>query len=375
MKRLCICCAAVLLLLCACAQPGEVPADTTVPDTAAPAVASSAAPETEAPTAPPTTVPDTAEETEPLLLYRNPLNGQPLAEPYTGRPVAIMLNNIQAAMPMYGNSRADILYEVLTEGGITRCLGIYSDISGIPQIGSVRSARKYFVELAQGYDALYIHFGGATEALNYLKTITLDELDGMKSGSYVFQDKARVKAGYASEHTWFVAGDTVLQYMQDKGIARTVEADRDYGLTFGDQVSLEGQEAETVTVWFNQGSRPSSSTKYTRFTYSADTGLYTASQYGADFLDAATGEALQFRNVLALRCSNSLQADGYRMTIATTGSGSGFFACNGEIVPILWSRSSVLEPYQFTLEDGTPITLGVGSTYIALIPLRGQVDY
>ncbi len=358
---------ALVMLLSGCAKPAPTPAPST---TQAPPP-STQAPATQAPATQPTTPP----ATEPVMQYQNPLNGEPMAQPYTGRPVAIMLNNIISAMPMFGNSEADIVYEMIAEGGITRCLGIYSDVAGIPKIGSLRSSRKYYVEISQLYDAIYVHVGGANEALNYLKQIDIDEMECMRYSSYMFQDMDRVHGGYSSEHTWFIHGDSILKFANDKGFSLTSDPNKDYGMTFDDSAVLVGTASDKITAYFNQGGAPSKNTKYTAFRYNAEEKLYYAEQYNGDFIDAATQKTMSFRNVLVLRTKNALQSDHYRMSIATTGSGEGFFACNGQVVPIKWSRDSVTSPFQYTLANGDPITFGVGKTYVAMIPLTGQVDY
>ena len=92
-------------------------------------------------------------------------------------------------------------------------------------------------------------------------------------------------------------------------------------------------------------------------------------------MDASTGKTVTFRNILVLRMATSVQSDGQLLTINTTGSGSGYFICNGQIVNIKWSRSSVTQPFTYTLENGTPITFGVGSTYIGVVPTNATIVF
>ena len=95
----------------------------------------------------------------------NPLTGLPIEPEYEQRrPVAVMLNNLKKAQPQLGNSQADIIYEVPAEGGITRMLAVYQSLEDVGSIGSIRSARPYYIELALGHDALYVHAGGSPEA-------------------------------------------------------------------------------------------------------------------------------------------------------------------------------------------------------------------
>jgi hypothetical protein len=145
-------------------RPGAVAPVTTLP--AQIPTEATEIPTTEAPTTvPPTTVPPT---TEPAVLYRNPLTGEPLDAPLTNRPFAVVINNIRAAQPLHGIGEADMLFEIVAEGGgsITRCLALYGDPAGVEKIGSVRSARTYLINLARAYDAIFVHAGTKTRDIS-----------------------------------------------------------------------------------------------------------------------------------------------------------------------------------------------------------------
>lgn len=94
----------------------------------------------EPPAAPPP-VEEPEPEPEPYVPSGiNPLTGEPMEPEYeNNRPVAVMLNNLKAAQPQLGVSRADIIYEVPAEGGITRMLGVYQSLEGVENLGSIRS--------------------------------------------------------------------------------------------------------------------------------------------------------------------------------------------------------------------------------------------
>ena len=93
-------------------------------------------------------------------VYRNPLTGEVTEKDLTPYcPIAVMLNTAHAALPQSGNSKADMYYEVPEEGGITRIMAFYQDVSDVGWIGPIRSTRPYFVRLAVGQDALLTHCG------------------------------------------------------------------------------------------------------------------------------------------------------------------------------------------------------------------------
>ena len=145
--------------------------------------------ESPAPTASPTLTPTPEPTPEPTQVPPekvNPLTGLPIGGEATAnqRPVAIMLNNIKEALPQQGNSQADILYEVLAEGGITRMLGVYQSMEGVGEVGSVRSARPYYLELALGLDAIYLHAGGSDEAYADIKAWDVTALDCVRTTAY-----------------------------------------------------------------------------------------------------------------------------------------------------------------------------------------------
>lgn len=307
-----------------------------------------------------------------IEIYRNPFTGAPLEAPYMGRPVAVMLNNIKQAMPQHGVSQADILFEVLAEGGITRCMGIFNDISQVEKVGSVRSSRKYYVEIAQGFDAIYVHFGGSMEALNYLKTLQNVDVDGQRGGKCFFQDKDRLHSGYSSEHTWFADGAKLLEHVQGLNYPTSYEQVRDYGMDFDDEKVIQGESHKKITVYFNKGGNPGKWTKSTSFTYDEATKQYFAAQHGGNYIDGNTKKTISFRNVVALKMPTT---GDYYQNINTLGTGTGYYSANGQTVAIKWSRASVNEPFTYTLEDGTPLTFSVGSTYIGVVPTNATVAF
>ena len=349
MKRLL--CFAILcsLLLCACG--GEAPAPTTEPTVTNEA--------TTEPTSEPT------EPTEPPVLYRNPLNGEPLNAPFTGRATAVVINNIKDCLPQYGIGDADLYFEVETEGYITRCVAVYSDISTAGTIGPVRSARTYFNSIGAAYNAPLVHCGGSPAALagNHADGEKLSKwahINESYNGKYFFRDNDRYNyQGYAWEHTLFTKGESMAKAMEDLEYAS--QEVMDYGYTFSEDAAVTGETANKVVITFPGN-------KTTTMEYSAETGLYGMSQYGSETKDTNTGYQVTFKNVITLYTSHWKKDDNlyYRSYYDLLGEGKGYLAMNGVITEITWSRDSVDKPFVFKLTDGTPVTLGVGSTYIGI---------
>lgn len=318
--------------------------------------------------------PETDPEPEPYVPEGiNPLTGLPMEPEYEDlRPIAIMLNNLKAAQPQLGISQADVIYEVPVEGGITRMLCLYQSVEGVDILGSVRSARPYFVELALGHDAVYVHAGGSQEAYSNLRSWKVDHMDGVRGAEdakIFWRDPDRRKNnGY--EHSLITSGEKILNYLS-KGKLRTEhESGWNYLQAFSeDGTPAAGEAAEHVKVRF-------SSYKTGTFDYDAAQGKYLVGQYGKEHVDGSTGEQVSATNVLVLKTSIAVLDNVGRLRVQTTGEGEGFFFCGGKGVPIRWSRKDRNSAFAYTLEDGSSLALGQGSSYVCVIsPKTSSVEY
>lgn len=369
MKRMIAFVLLVCLSLCACGNTQDTPVTTTAAPTQ---VTTEPTVETTEATQPATT------EAEAEVLYRHPLTGEVLAEPFTTRPVALSMGNSKGCLPQYGLSKADIVHEIETEGGITRLLVVFTDLENAGQVGPIRSARTYFNHLATSYNAPLFHCGGSPDAkagkydLNN-KLAQWNHVDQISNSKYFYRDSDRKAQGYKTEHTLFTTGEKLMTAMTDKKF-ETAEV-VDYGYQFAETPEFTGETANRVLVAF-RGSRS------TEMKYDAATGLYKSTQfYGSTkktHIDGQSDEQLTYRNVLVLMADQKLVSDGYttRSYYQLTGSGKGYFACDGKIVPIKWTHSKVTDSFRYTLEDGTPLTLGVGRSYVGIISdSQGKVTY
>lgn len=307
--------------------------------------------------------------TEPELLYTHPLTGEALAELCTARPVAVTINNISHAQPLHGVGNVDVLYEITAEGGgtITRLLGVYTDLASAGKVGSIRSARTYMIDLARTVQAPIVHCGYSEYAQQELRNTGYPSFNQFFYADYFYRDQQRLNSGYALEHTLFAEGADLMQGLTENGFDMVNEEGTDFGLQFADEIELDGETAKEISFRFY-----SSGGKKTVMTYDEEDGVYYGTQIWGkqtgSFTDANTGENTPFRNVLLLYSKTT--TDGYRMFAQLTGEGTGYFACDGKIAPIKWHRESKNDPFSYTLEDGTPITLGVGKSYIGIIPTR-----
>ena len=243
---------------------------------------------------PTTTEPTTVTTTEPPVVYRNPLTGKAgYNENLLGnRPVMVVVENHPQARPQWGLTSSDIVFEMVAEGGITRMILMYADASLLPdKVGPVRSTRHYFLDLAEGYDAIFTHFGQSTYAKKQLQNHDIDNINGYVDGSYFSRDKSR---NVDSEHTAYTTKEWVLKAIENKEYRTTLKD----GYTDAFKFNIDGNEVlkdgscVTATVSFSSG--------YTyTLNYDKQENVYYSSLNGNEFMDS-NGTQQNFENIVIL---------------------------------------------------------------------------
>ena len=185
----------------------------------------------------------------------NPLTGLPMEPEYENRrPVAVMFNNLKAAQPQLGVSRADIIYEIPAEGGVTRMLGLFQTLEGVENLGSIRSTRPYYLEAALGHDAILVHAGASPDAYSNIKNWGVANIDGVNGGpsqDVVFWRDAQRKQTAGYEHSLLTSGERIQSYL-DGGKYRTEhQAGYTYSQPFAeDGTPVEGNPADRFKLAF-----------------------------------------------------------------------------------------------------------------------------
>ena len=352
------------LILCGCGASTPAATEATTAPTQAPATEA-----TEAPTE------TTEAPTEPPVVYRNPLNGEVLDEPYTGRIFAVTISNIRDALPHYGTMEADILMEMWVNGSIIRDLALFTDPSQSEAIGSVRSVRLMFNEIVKHYDAVLFDAGGSEQVLNNARKSGIDRfnIDSQGDSGYSFRNTDRAYT-FPSEKGWehclFARGDQLEALAQEKGFRTTQPEDKDYNLRFREDGTPEnGEPAENITVTFTYRNNR----KDTSMIYDPELGKYVYNQYDKAMVLGDTEDPETFNNVIVMLAD--ITTDGIYYTADFVKGGQGYYACGGKIIPITWGADDESSPFWFRTLDGEPLELGVGNTYMAIAPLDSPVSY
>lgn len=299
---------------------------------------------------------------QPVTVYNyNLLTGEdkPADLPDGQRPVAIMINNVQAALPQTGIGSADVIYEMETEGGITRMMAVFSDYTKVPLVGPVRSARDQFIQFVLPLNAIFVHIGGSTYANEMLNYYKYQDIDGMYLGttSFVF-DEERYKTK-AQEHCWYTNADLI-----QSGISTVSTIPTTGTLTPLFQFAAKG--AVTLPTAAKEIAFRFSGYGDAAFHYDAETGLYQKSIYGSPQLDVGTGAQLAFQNVFVLYANVGHKPD-TELTDFDLSSGKGYYFTGGNYTPVTWSKDGDEAPLKVTGADGKELAVAPGKSYIAVV--------
>ncbi|MCL2773135.1 MAG: DUF3048 domain-containing protein [Oscillospiraceae bacterium] len=286
------------------------------------------------------------------------------------RPVAIMIDNIKAAMPNVGVSNADIIYECIVEGGQTRLMMVLTDYENVSAIGAVRSSRDYYIDLSQGHDAIYVHAGGSIPAYNEFSNParTIDHIDGvnpvkgMTFPNTYYRDAQRRKT-MDLEHTLMTSGPGIVAGIKQTNYRTTLKSGYNGEFKFNAQIKDIGgtnNTANYVAVPYSNSFKP-------EFIYNPSDKLYYRKQFGVAHIDGATGEQLKFENVIVMFAEyTDLGMSKGELACNLTGEGYGFYISNGKYIIIKWKKATRDGVLNFVNLDGSDLYLNPGKSFICV---------
>lgn len=276
------------------------------------------------------------------------------------RPYAFQFSNFKSVSNQWGISQADIVYECIVEGGITRLLGIGENYTG-DRLGSTRSSRHYFVSIADEYDAIYIHYGKTKYAVSKIKQLGIDNLDGETGiGTTVFYRDKSMKA----PHNAFASIDGILAGIKKKGYKTEYASDYKphYSFYETDTDLADGSSVQKVTLKFSAYTSP-------YFEYNQDDKLYYRYQFGGPHKDSNNGNQLTFKNIIVQFVKEwDIDRNDYQTMDIEDASGKGYYITNGKMIPITWKKKEASRWMRYYNEAGEELTINPGKTFITLFP-------
>lgn len=311
------------------------------------------------------------ESTEEILIGKveSPLTGLFIDESIAQRrPFAVTINNMSKALPQSGISQADIYYEVLAEGGITRIIAVFQN-STSEKIGPVRSARHYFLDFALDNDAVYIHHGGSPQGYASIKSLKVNDFDGMNITSFFFRDKNRMSQKGMYEHSSYIDATKFFDVWNESGyrVERKENAIPMFDFS-KENMELDGETAKKVTLTY-------SGEQISVFEYDEENKIYNRFQNSKIHLDEETKEQLAVTNVIIQYTNIYVIADDDkgRREVKLIGNGDGMYITNGKAIPIKWSKTSHNSPTTWTDTSGKALTLNKGKTWVNVFANKGNV--
>jgi hypothetical protein len=332
----------------------------------------------------------------------------------TRRPLLVMIENHVDARPQSGLQSADIVYEAVAEGGITRFMGVfYCGAVEMSQnkydLGPVRSARTYFVDLASEYAdyPLYAHVGGAncsapkdpvthrqsgpctsskaTQALEQIAQYgwnnkgTWSDLNQF-SLSYkdCRREPERIGEDTAMEHTMYCSSKGLWSTAEKRGLTSTTEInetawDKNFRTwKYSNQDESLGESPQVVSFNFWSG-YPSYKVDWS---YDNSNNIYLRKNGGQDHIDFNTKEQLSAKNIVLQFVKEKRSVDEHFHNLyGVIGSGNGILFQNGEKTEIKWSKLKRTSRTIFTTKDGKEINFVPGRIWIEILPLNTEIDY
>ncbi|MCQ6277025.1 DUF3048 domain-containing protein [Bacillus sp. V3B] len=304
------------------------------------------------------------ESQEEELPYQFPLTGIGSGDEIDGRAIAVMINNHPIARPQSGLYKADIVYELLAEGKVTRFLAIFQ--SEHPDIiGPVRSARDYYIELAKGYDSLYITHGNSPDAKEMLDAGYVDVLNGLYYDGTLFKRESFRKA----PHNSYISFDNILKGARQLDYEMETTPDSLNFLTEDEMNALTGVEANEFSIVYSNASNTFNST----FEYDDSLKKYKRFSNGEQTVDYDTKEPVLVDNIFIVETGHKIIDNAGRRDIDLTTGGRAYLMQKGLKMEVEWRNiEGKILPYL----DGEIVELIPGRTWINVIPTHpglGQV--
>jgi hypothetical protein len=295
------------------------------------------------------------------LAFHYPLTGVKTAEEPSARAVAVVVNNHPKARPQSGLHQADLVYEVLAEGNVTRFLAIFE--SEQPEnIGPVRSARDYFLELAKGYNSFFVAHGYSPEAKAMLDRGYIDNINGIQYDGSLFKRADFRRA----PHNSYITFDNIEKGAENNGYSLTEKPE---GLRFFEEDQLEqlsGEEAKKAQISYG------TSTFDVSYEYDAEADKYHRYSIGEETVDLDSKESVLLDNILIVEMNHQVVDNAGRKELNLTSGGSGYLLQRGMRNEVTWEN---VDGRILPFINGEEAKFVPGKTWINIVPSLDRVTF
>jgi hypothetical protein len=322
------------------------------------------------------------------------------------RPLAVMIENSPDARPQSGLTKADIVYEAMAEGGVTRFAALfYCDVQAQDTtLAPVRSAREYFWQLISGYNnPLYVHVGGANtpgpaDALGHIADAGWNGQQDMNQFSIGYptfvRDYNRTgKDDLATEHTMVTSTEKLWVVAAKRGWTNLspVKTTKTTTKKAASPAPTTGADwKDGYTSWDFQDDQPNQGTVSkisfdfwdgfdayaVRWEYDASTNSYKRFLANEPHIDLNNNQQIQAKNAVILFAEEKGPIDEKKhMLYTVTGTGDALVFQNGAVVKAKWAKKDRESQMTFTDEKGKPVKFVRGLTWISMVSKKTNITY
>jgi len=326
----------------------------------------------------------------------------------TRRPLTVMIENHLDSRPQSGLMNADIVYEAIAEGGITRFMGVFychatQASTQKYDVGPVRSARTYFLDLASEYSdyPLYVHVGGANcsaatpggPCTTNVKAQAVEQIakygwnnKGTWSDLSQFslsykacrREPDRTGETWVTEHTMYCSTTELWNVAASRGLTNLTEINKSSwdkkfrSWSFGAEDKSGGNTVNTISFDFWGDKAYAVSWKY-----DAPTNRYLRTNGGKSVIDFNNQQLISTKNLIIQFAKESRSIDEHAHNLyAVIGSGTGLYFSNGQKTEITWTKADRQARTIFKDKiSGKEVNLVPGQIWIEILPLGNKISY
>lgn len=293
----------------------------------------------------------------------SPLNGAKISkDKLKQRPICVMFDNYFHARPQASLEMADIMYEALVEGNITRYMGVFQ--SQEPAlIGPVRSARPYFLRLALEYDALYTHVGGSEAAKSDIKKFGIPDIDGLFAPDEILWREKHRKAPHNMYGSFksFNAWADKMKYRKDYKL-------EPWKFGYLEDAKEDKTPAKELKIIYKAPTKGDEIGYYSGFKYDEKSRQYLRYVNGEPHVDEVSKEQLKTYSIIVQKADTRTLDNEGRLAVDLVGKGEGYYFHDGVKQEITWEKRSDAARTKYMTKTGEELTLVPGVLWIQIVP-------
>ncbi|GGG02831.1 DUF3048 domain-containing protein [Paenibacillus abyssi] len=303
-------------------------------------------------------LPDSEPDTELEPGFTAPLTGIKQENEAAGRPIAVMVNNYGPARPQSGLTHADVMWEVLAEGGITRLVAIFQSDSFSDAIGPIRSIRPYLIELGEMYHGVLAHAGASNDGYAILQRQGKPYLDEISNaGAYFWRESFR-----KAPHNLYSNLEKLREGAAKKNYDSQAAIPAMKFMSPG-EVPAQGADATSIEIKFLLDNYKVS------YVFDTEKQVYLRSINDAPHTDMNNDEQLSASNLVVLGSNHRTLDDVGRLAVDLSSGGPAMLFQQGKAIDAEWVRGAADDIIRI-VKDGVELPFTPGKTYYHIVPMK-----